>query len=356
MVAHPGGTASYGGVYTGAVGDVVTATTTEVLAGPAYGATSEFSAFSTVTSTNAAPVLDPVGAQLVDETVLLAFTASASDTDLPAQTLTFSLQPGIDTVPAGAAITAGGNFTWTPTETQGGATYSFKIRVTDDGTGTLFDEEEVAFTVNETNVGPAVTNPGNQTDAETDVISLFVAATDADLPANTLTWSASGLPGGLTINTSNGEISGTLTYTSSGSFPVSVTATDDGTPNLAATVNFTWDVTNTNRTPTLDPVGDSTIAEQTLLSFTATGSDPDLDGLTFSLTSEPVGAAITAGGAFTFTPTEAQGPGSYTFDVIVTDDGAPNLADTETITITVTEANAAPVVTNPVTKPTRKPM
>jgi hypothetical protein len=56
-----------------------------------------------------------------------------------------------------------------------------------------------------------------------------------------------------------------------------------------------------------------------------------------------VGASITAGGDFTWTPTEAQGPGSYVFDVIVTDNGTPNLADSESITVTVGEVNAVVV-------------
>ena len=60
---------------------------------------------------------------------------------------------------------------------------------------------------------------------------------------------------------------------------------------------------------------------------------------------EPVGAIIDPNtGAFSWTPTEAQGPGSYVFDVIVTDDGAPGLNDSETITVTVDEVNLAPVL------------
>jgi hypothetical protein len=46
----------------------------------------------------------------------------------------------------------------------------------------------------------------------------------------------------------------------------------------------------------------------------------------------PAGAAITSGGNFTWTPTEAQGPGNYTFDVVVSDG---SLTDSETIEITV---------------------
>ena len=56
---------------------------------------------------------------------------------------------------------------------------------------------------------------------------------------------------------------------------------------------------------------------------------------------------MTAGGAFTWTPTESQGPGVYSFDVVVTDDGTPNLEDRETITVTVDEVDTPPTL-NPV--------
>ena len=56
--------------------------------------------------------------------------------------------------------------------------------------------------------------------------------------------------------------------------------------------------------------------------------------LTFSLTGEPLGASISTDGEFTWTPTEAQGPGTYSFDVCVSD-GA--LSDCETISVTVNE-------------------
>ena len=87
--------------------------------------------------------------------------------------------------------------------------------------------------------------------------------------------------------------------------------------------------------------------EGTLLSFTATASDADLpaNGLTFSLLGAPEGAAIDAEtGLFTWTPTEAQGPGIYSFAVRVTDDGDPSLFDEETISVTVSEVNVAPIL------------
>jgi hypothetical protein len=65
----------------------------------------------------------------------LAFTATAADPDTPSNTLTFSLDPG---APAGATIDANsGEFTWTPSETQGPGTYNLTVRVSDDGAPNL---------------------------------------------------------------------------------------------------------------------------------------------------------------------------------------------------------------------------
>src|SRR4030095_13906789 len=57
----------------------------------------------------------------------LAFTAPATDIDLPAQTLTFSLDSG----PSGAGITTAGAFTWTPTAAQSTSSYVITISVSD---------------------------------------------------------------------------------------------------------------------------------------------------------------------------------------------------------------------------------
>ena len=66
-----------------------------------------------------------------------------------------------------------------------------------------------------------------------------------------------------------------------------------------------------NAPPVLDTITDKTVNEGTLHSFTATASDPDAGTtLTFTLgAGAPAGASISTGGAFTWTPTEAQGPG-----------------------------------------------
>jgi parallel beta-helix repeat protein len=290
----------------------------------------------TVGEINVAPVLDPVGDQSIDELVLLSFTATASDVDLPANTLTFSLSGA----PAGASITAGGDFTWTPTEAQGPGSYVFDVVVTDNGTPNLNDSE------NEINVAPVLDPVGDQSVDELSLLSFTAAASDVDVPANTLTFSLSGAPAGASM-TAGGDFTWTPTEAQGpGSYVFDVVVTDDGTPNLADSETITVTVGEVNVAPVLDPVGDRSVDELSLLSFTATASDPDVppNSLVFSLSGAPVGASITAGGDFTWTPTEAQGPGSYVFDVIVTDNGTPNLADSESITVTVGEVNVAPVL------------
>ena len=80
---------------------------------------------------NVPPVIAAIGPKTVNEGQALAFTASATDANLPAQTLTYSLGSG---APAGAAIQpATGVFSWTPTEAQGPGDYPIAVRVTDGG-------------------------------------------------------------------------------------------------------------------------------------------------------------------------------------------------------------------------------
>ena len=67
--------------------------------------------------------------------------------------------------------------------------------------------------------------------------------------------------------------------------------------------------------------------------------------LTYSLSNAPAGATINAtSGAFTWTPTEAQGPGVYHITVRVTDNNLPPASDAKTFQVTVTETNQAPVL------------
>jgi subtilase family serine protease len=82
-----------------------------------------------------------------------------------------------------------------------------------------------------------VTNPGNQTSTVGTAASLQIQATDS-ASGQTLTYSATGLPAGLSINSSTGLISGTPT--TAGTSSVTVTAKD--TTGASGSASFTWTI------------------------------------------------------------------------------------------------------------------
>jgi hypothetical protein len=84
-----------------------------------------------VREVNAAPSVSPVERQHVSEGRLLSVPMVATDLDLPANQLRFSLGPD---APDGAAIDpVSGLFTWTPSPLQGPSTNAIPVIVTDDG-------------------------------------------------------------------------------------------------------------------------------------------------------------------------------------------------------------------------------
>ena len=301
-----------------------------------------------IAAPNAAPTLAAIGNKTVNEGALLSFTATATDPD-SGQTLTFSLDPG---GPAGASITSAGAFTWMPTEAQGPGDYPVTIRVTDNGTPALNDFETISIHVNEVNAAPVLDPIGNKTVDEETQLSFTATATDADLPANTLTFSLdAGAPAGASI-TSTGAFTWTPTEAQGpGDYPVTIRVTDNGTPALNGFETISIHVNEVNKAPELAAIGNKTVDEELQLSFIATATDADLPAntLTFSLgAGAPAGASISAGGAFTWTPTEAQGPGDYPVTIRVTDNGpAGNLFDEETISIHVNEVNVVPEYSPP---------
>ncbi len=300
----------------------------------------------TVNPVNDAPILDPIGNKTVDEETQLTFMAQASDIDLPTNNLTFSLDAA--SIAAGMTINANsGVFSWTPTEAQGPGVFSVTVTVTDDGSPNLSDSETFDITVGEVNVAPVLASIGNKSVDELTELTFTATATDADLSANNLMFSldAASIAAGMSIDAGSGDFTWTPTEAQGpGVFSVTVTVTDDGSPNLSDSETFDITVGEVNVAPVLDSIGNQSVEELTELAFTANASDVDLpaNDLTFSLDAGSIaaGMSIDAGsGDFTWTPTEVQGPGVFSVTVTVTDDGSPNLSDSETFDITVSAVN-----------------
>lgn len=81
-------------------------------------------------STNTPPQIAPIQTKVVILGQTLRFTVNATDPDVPAQTLTFSLEGN---VPQNATISQNGEFQWTPSILQAPSTNILSVRVTDNG-------------------------------------------------------------------------------------------------------------------------------------------------------------------------------------------------------------------------------
>jgi hypothetical protein len=101
---------------------------------------------------------------------------------------------------------------------------------TPEGLGAFQSNTSTANTV-------TVTNPGSQTGTVGTAASLQISATDS-ASGQTLTYSASGLPAGLTINASTGLITGTPTTATT--YSATVTAKD--TTGATGSASFTWTI------------------------------------------------------------------------------------------------------------------
>lgn len=97
--------------------------------------------------------------------------------------------------------------------------------------------------------------------------------------------------------------------------------------------------------PHLDPVGGLWVDEGTTVDLTPIAWDDDLPAqtLTFSMTGAPIGATLDpATGAFSWTTTEADGPGDFSFTLRVTDNDSPSLFTEQQVTVSVAEVNSDP--------------
>ncbi|MBB5802377.1 subtilisin family serine protease [Saccharothrix ecbatanensis] len=141
-------------------------------------------------------------------------------------------------VAGGAAVLLGATPSLTPAQVANAMVANSTLdKITSPGTGS----PNRLLYVNTGDPGPgnpSVTPPGNQTGTVGTATSLQLKASGGAPP---YTWSATGLPPGLTLAASTGLISGTPT--TAGAYTVTVTATD--TASKSASTTFTWTISPT---------------------------------------------------------------------------------------------------------------
>jgi len=148
-----------------------------------------------------------------------------------------------------------------------------------------------------------VTGPGNQTGTVGTAASLQIHATDS-ATGQTLNYTATGLPAGLSINSATGLISGTPTTAATSN--VTVTATD--TTGAAGSASFTWTINQAGgNTVTVTGPGNQTGTVGTAASLQIHATDSATgQTLSYTATGLPAGLSInSATGLISGTPTTA---------------------------------------------------
>jgi hypothetical protein len=225
-------------------------------------------------------------------------------------------------LPAGMNINGAGNGVISGTPTVSG-TFTVTVTVTDALGGT--NAKVFTLVINQ----PPTVSTGSIPNGEQNVsYSATVAAT---LGTPGYTWTASGLPNGVTINALTGVISGTPTQ--AGPFTITVTATDTAGAVASATYNITVALPISITGPGSLPSGTVNVVYPGATITDSGGATP----LTWSATGLPPGLTIDSTGTIGGTPTAA---GSYTPTVKVTD--AFGAVATHGYTITI---SATPVIT-----------
>ena len=296
---------------------------------------------------NRPPSLAPIADQTVVEQTLWTYQAIASDLD-SGQNITFSLGAN---APDGVSIEpVTGMLTWIPSEIQGPGIFSFSVRATDNGVPARTTAQTVRISVLEANRAPSVNPIPDTTIDELALFSFTAAATDPDFPTNSLGYSLdAGAPTGAAIDPQTGIFTWTPAESQGpGHFPITVRVTDNGTPALSATATFNITVNEVNNPPQIDFIPPLSIDEGSTLSYAVHAADPDSPPapLLYSLEGNPPpGLSVEPNtGLITWTPTEAQGPGTYIVILRATENNPARLSSAQSFGITVNEVNQAPIL------------
>lgn len=219
----------------------------------------------------------------------------------------------------------------------GTSDFEFTSFMFNEGIPTAMTEPGMVV-VAEANVAPTLSLSPASPYSVNEAVNIQIQLVGAD--ANTvdvLTYSATGLPAGATLNPSTGLFSWTPAYNQANTYTITFKVTDaDG---LFDTEQAVITVNNVNRPPvftTVLPPGvivSAHIAPNPVYyQFLYTANDPDVDPLTFSLEAGPDGSSISANGVFSWNVKPFQAGQSFVVTVKVTD-GSLTTYTSQTISV-----------------------
>jgi len=294
----------------------------------------------TYTVNNPAPVAQDDGTYDVHTATLLTGNNvgdNDSDGGKDSDTLSYAILGNASN--GTAAVNPDGGFTYTSNGSYAGAD-SFTYTVTDQQGAT----DTATVNINVTNDAPEIdpevfTAKISGEFADIDVISIDASFSDDD--GDTLTYSATGLPEGLSIDSDTGEITGELAHLASaggpqndGVYTVTVTA-DDG----VTTTDVEFELVVLNPVPVaVDDDFEMLSSDDPSLADTVATNDSDPDGDTpfsFGISTDVSGGDLTLNpdGSFIYTPAaDFYGEDSFTYTV---SDSQGATSETATVAIDV---------------------
>ncbi|MBT5280212.1 MAG: hypothetical protein HOL71_04205, partial [Euryarchaeota archaeon] len=246
----------------------------------------------------------------------------------------------------GSAISSETSSSYTLVEADVGTIISVVMTYTDDlsssNTYTLTADSDV----DNVNDAPTAEAGPAQTVAEAVEVTLAGSGTDPESESLTYAWTqASGTTQTLSSATAAAPTFTTANTLTGGALVFSLVVTDaTGLASAADTVTIT--ITAANDAPTAEAGPAQTVAETVEVTLAGSGSDPEGESMTYawtqsSGTTQTLSDATAA--APTFTTANTLTGSALVFSLVVTDaSGLASAADT--VTITITAANDAPIV------------
>jgi len=199
----------------------------------------------------------------------------------------------------------------------------------DDCDGSV-DEDRVC------NTPPKLNPVGNRTAAENEQLAFSLSAEDTE--ADALMFNATSLPQGAHFDNETATLEWTPNFEHAGTHSAKFRASD-GLLDDFEEINVT--VANTNRIPVIEAVdGNFTVNESEKVNLAITASDPDGDGITYSVNDTRLAQDIENPEMFSW-QTGYEDSGSYVVAVNASDGGLSAYAE---ITVTVNNVNRAPVM------------
>lgn len=323
----------------------------------------------TANNANALPTISQIFDQAIDENESvdppIAFTIG--DLETPAGQLQVTASSSNTTLVPLSAIFLDGSganrtVTVTPAPDQTGSA-TITLTVTDGNGGSA--AESFTLTVNGVNTPPVAFSQQVGT-TRNEAVSFTLAGNDGDPEfTQTLTFFVGTGPanGNLSFNATTGAATYTPDSTpapgyfgsDSFTFYVRDDSSIDGTPLDSPPATVSIEVAEDNHAPQLADLDDPTVIEGETLALRILAADEDVgDALTYSLVwlgtdGQPIAPPGRASfdyetGILLWAPQEEDGPGEFSVQIGVSDNGATSLADSDVITITVEEQNLLPLV------------